>query len=108
MVRTFLFIYALTGALTYYFDANQRVGRLTFYGTTGDPRRLIHHVSHRFGLSRRLTNDPSLTVYESTETSGLAQSHLRLRPAPVVMAGENGSQYQVSLVVSRTENRAFF
>ena len=34
----------VAGALTYYFDARQRLQRINFVGVSGDPRRLIGHA----------------------------------------------------------------
>ena len=54
----------LAGALTYYFDAKQRLQRINFVGVSGDPRPLIGLLSDRFHMTRRLANDPGLVVYE--------------------------------------------
>jgi hypothetical protein len=38
------------GSLTYYFDANQRLRRLTLHGQIGDDRKLVQYGMRTFGL----------------------------------------------------------
>lgn len=91
----------LAGALTYYFDPQQQVQRVTFHGTTGDARKLIHLLTTRYGFSRRLTNDPGMFVYEARGLDGQATGFLRIRPAGVVKASHPLWRFEVSLVMER-------
>jgi hypothetical protein len=88
----------LAGALTYYFNSQQQVERITFSGTTGDPRRLIRCVVGRFAFGRRLTNDPGIILYEVDRHP---QSTLCIRPAPVVKASDALARYNVTLTIQR-------
>lgn len=93
----------LAGALTYYFNPQMQVQRITFHGTTGDASKLVNVVAARFQLTRRLTNDPGLIVYEAVNSSGKPASALRLRSAPIIKASEPYKRFEVELVLERPE-----
>ena len=93
----------LAGALTYYFNAHQQVQRITFSGTTGDPRRLIQWVVGRFAFARRLTNDPGIIFYEAPPSDRRPQSTLCIRPVPVVKASDALARFNVALTIERPE-----
>jgi hypothetical protein len=88
----------LAGSLTYYYNSHQRVQRITFYGATGDAGRLIQLMSTRFGLGRRLTNDPGLFRYEVPAATGAPKSFLTLRLA---RPQEPLRRFDVALVLER-------
>ena len=90
----------VAGSLTYYFDKQQRVARITLDGATGDPRKLVALVTGRFGLERQLTDDPGLILYEK-RYSGQPESQLKIRPARIVRADSPYSRYEVELAVKR-------
>jgi hypothetical protein len=93
----------VAGSLTYYFNPLQQVQRITFQGTTGDPRNLIGILAQRFHLYRRLTNDPGLVVYETTHTSSDEPlSWLRIRPAAILQASDPYHRFSLELVLERT------
>ena len=91
----------LAGALTYYFNSQQQVQRITFSGTTGDPRRLIQWVVGRFAFARRLTNDPGIIFYEAPRPDRRPQSTLCIRPVPVVKASDALARFNVALTIER-------
>jgi len=93
----------LAGALTYYFNSYQQVQRITFQGTTGDGRQLVEFLASRYGFQRRLTNDPSLFVYEVPRLGGPSQSMLRLKLAPTLKADLPHQRFDVWLVIERPE-----
>lgn len=93
----------LAGALTYYFNPRQEMQRLTFHGTTGDARKLVHLVTTRYGLARRLTNDPGMFLYERQAANGEAKSFLWIRPAAVVKANDPLGRLEVALLLERPE-----
>jgi len=93
----------LAGSLTYYFDSRQQLQRITFQGSTGDPRKLLALLTARYGFARRLTNDPSSFVYEVPSLDKKAKSVLWIRPARVVKADESYHRFQVALVMERPE-----
>jgi hypothetical protein len=93
----------LAGALTYYFNPQQQVQRITFRGTTGDMRNVVAVAASQFHMTRRLTNDPSLIVYEAVHSSNDPASALRIRSAAVLRASEPYKRFDVELVLQRPE-----
>ncbi len=91
----------LAGALTYYFDPEQKVQRITFQGTTGDVRKLARLLCERFGFARRLTNDPGLVVYERVGREGALIGVARFRAADVIQADQPRQRFQVELAIER-------
>ncbi len=92
----------LAGALTYYFDAKQRLQRIDFVGFSSDPRPLISLLSDRFHLTRRLANDPGLVVYEAAPVGHGPVSGLQVRIAPL-QPGESFRRYEIDLSLARIE-----
>ena len=93
----------LAGALTYYFNPHLQLQRITFHGTTGDAGNLVAVLAARHQLTRRLTNDPSMAVYEAVSSVGRPASALRIRSAPVIKASEPHKRFDVELVLERPE-----
>jgi hypothetical protein len=91
----------LAGALTYYYNAQHQVQRITFKGTTGDPHNLLAFVAGRLQFVWRPTNDPGLTVYEGVRSNGKAAGSLQLRSARIVKASEPYTRFEVELTVER-------
>ena len=77
----------LAGSLTYYFDKNQVVSYITFHGTTGDPRKLVALVMHRYSFVPQKSDDPGLSLYQ-VRWNGKPLSELRIRTASVVRADQ--------------------
>ena len=71
----------LAGSLTYYFNAQQQVQRITFRGTTGDPSALVALLAGRYHFARRLTNDPGVVLYEAVDSSNQPAGSLKIRSA---------------------------
>jgi hypothetical protein len=92
----------VAGALTYYFDAKQKLQRITFNGTTGDARRLVQFLGSAHQFQRRLLEDPSVYLYQ-VEEDNRALSELRIKTAPIVRAGATLSRFEVTLVMRRPE-----
>ncbi len=90
----------VAGALTYYFSSRQQVQRITFYGTTGDPDKLIRLLAARFQFGRRLTDNPGLFRYEVAEPKGPPKSYLDIR---LVRPEVPARRFEVSLVIERPE-----
>jgi len=91
----------LAGSLTYYFDKEERVGFITFHGSTGDPSKLIALVTSRYSFQKQTTNDPSLGLYQAKQWNGKPLSELRIRPARVVRADQPRSRFEVDLAMRR-------
>jgi hypothetical protein len=93
----------LAGSLTYYFNPQQRVQRITFAGSTGNVAQLAQLLTSRFRMARRITNDPSLMIYEAVTRDGKPAGVARIRTAPVVRAGDTFHRYDVQVVIERPE-----
>jgi hypothetical protein len=93
----------IAGSLTYYFDPQQRLSRITFNGTTGDARRLVTFLSQSHHFLRHLAaDDPGLYLYQ-VEQDKRALSELKIRAAPIVKAGSPYGRFEVSLDMRRPE-----
>ncbi len=91
----------LAGSLTYYFNAQQQVERITLQGSTGDPSRLVALLGSRYHFARRLTNDPSLVLYEAVDSGNEPAGTLKIRSANVVQASQPRSRFAVELTMDR-------
>jgi hypothetical protein len=90
----------LAGSLTYYFDKEQRVQRITFIGACGDTGPLVTLMTSKFKLERQLASDPGLHVYQIKD-GGRAVSELRIEPMPVVLASQPHSRFKIHLWLER-------
>jgi hypothetical protein len=90
----------LVGTLTYYFDEEQRVQRITFAGNTADPRRLVSLVTSQYRLTPQPTLDAGL--YQS-KWNGQVISSLQVRHASVTPAGAAHGSYDVRLDLNRAD-----
>ncbi len=90
----------LAGSLTYYFDGDQRLKYITFHGITGDPRKLVALVVHRYGFKPEQTQDPSLSLF-LVKWNGKPVSELRIRTARVLRADQPHARYHVDLALKR-------
>ncbi len=91
----------LAGALTYYFNPEQHVQRITFRGTTGDVRRLVQILTTRYMFTRRLTNDPGVVLYEGLNAEGQPTNVMRIRAAWVVKANDPYRRFEIDLVMDQ-------
>lgn len=90
----------LAGSLTYYFNKNQKIERIIFHGTTGDPRKLITLVTSKFSFLHEPSGDPSLSLFQA-KWHGKPHSELRIRPARVLRADQPNARYEVDLAMKR-------
>jgi hypothetical protein len=90
----------IAGSLTYYFNKKQRVERITFFGTTGDARRLVALLESRFSFKRAVTPEPNLFVYQ-VKSWGKVTSEMRIRPAPIVRSEIPYARFEVALLIDR-------
>ena len=88
----------VAGSLTYYFDKQHAVQRITLHGTTGDPRRLVQFVTETYKLTPQPTLDAGLYV---AHWNGQPTSALRVFHAPIVRADQSLSRYEVQLEINR-------
>jgi len=87
----------IAGSLTYYFNAQQQVERITFDGTTGNANRLVGLMTKKYGFVRRLTNHPGLFVYEHTHADHRTKSLLTITSATVIKADDPYRRFKVQL-----------
>ncbi len=92
----------VAGSLTYYFNAQQQVQRITLRGTTGDPGVLVALLTGHFRFARRLTNDPGIVLYEAVDPNNQSVGSLKLRSARVIKANQPYTRFEVDLVMDRT------
>jgi hypothetical protein len=90
----------LAGALTYYFNKDQRVERITFRGTTGDTRPLVTLLCNEHRFVRKLTDDPGVHLYEVVDR-GQSISQLRIMARSVLYNNEPNNRFQIDLVLQR-------
>ncbi|HTN74139.1 MAG TPA: DUF6690 family protein [Pirellulaceae bacterium] len=88
----------LAGSLTYYFDRQHTLQRLTFHGTTGDERRLVLLLGSVYGFQEQPTVGGTMFL---TTWNGKPTSMLRVAHAPVVRATTPNSQREVMLEINR-------
>ncbi len=93
----------VAGSLTYYFNAQQQVQRITLTGTTGDPSRLTTVVAGRYHFARRLVNEPGIVLYEAVDSNNRPVGALKIRSAQVILASRPYLRYEVDLLVDRPE-----
>jgi hypothetical protein len=90
----------LAGSLTYYFNTQQRLQRITFQGSTGDARQLAYYLSAVHHLAPEPTNDPSLQLFR-VRNGRTVLSELRIKAAAVVRRTSGLSRYNVNLFLER-------
>jgi hypothetical protein len=90
----------LAGSLTYYFNKQQEVEKITFRGGTGDPRNLVALLTSQFKFEREVTNDPSLVLY-AVKWNGKDRSELRIHQARVVRADSPHTRYEIELAIRK-------
>jgi hypothetical protein len=90
----------LAGSLTYYFDRKQQVQRITFYGASGDPRRLVTLVTGKFGFRREQGREAGTVVF-TDRWSGKPRGQLVLRPPAIVRGTQPQARYAIDLYIGR-------
>jgi len=100
----------VAGSLTYYFDPHHRLQRITFTGTTGDPRRLLAAVVTPYALKSQPTTEAALYIAGDPHepTSEIIVSHPSLldpgSPAPLTEVSVDLSRGDV--LTSRDKRRS--
>jgi hypothetical protein len=84
----------ITGSLTYYFDAQRRVRRITLHGQTGDERTLVAIGTTHFGLRQ----EPSLRAGAFINRwNAMPMNALLITHAPVVRGNARNTQLTIEL-----------
>jgi hypothetical protein len=92
----------LAGSITYYFDGEQQLQRLSFSGYTGNDQRLVDLITQYYGLQAESTLDAGMYV---ARWNGHPTSVLRVSRAPVISADSPHAQLQVQLELNRPSAR---
>ncbi len=88
----------VAGTLTYYFDRQHQVQRVTLHGFTGDPTRLTELMQKHYQMQPQ----PSLGAGTYViRWNGQPTSILQLTHAPVVHAAANHTKYTVFLELNQ-------
>jgi hypothetical protein len=90
---------AVAGSLTYYFSPKQQLERITFIGTTGDPRQLVS-VLDSLHYTPNKTDDPGLQLYRFKQWDKTVGECL-IRPARIISASSPRAKYKVTLDMRR-------
>lgn len=88
----------LAGSLTYYFDNQQLVQRITFHGFTADERPLVELLVKKCGFRAEPTLGRGLYL---AKWSGKTKSALWVQHAPVVQAKQRMTQLELELELNR-------
>ncbi len=88
----------IAGTLSYYFDGNGRLQRVTLHGFTGDPQRLVSVMKTHYEMDR----EPSLEAGVFTKRwNGDPVHFLRMAHAPVVYSDAVHQKYTVFLELNQ-------
>ena len=89
----------LAGSLTYYFDQQRQLQRISFFGATGDPQRIINLAVGELGMA------PIAALggycYAVQDQQEQLQSILRVRNAPISVASRPNRRYRLELELNR-------
>lgn len=93
-------IHDVAGSLTYYFDDQQRLMRITLHGETGDDLPLTQFVNSRFNLR----SEPALGARTFVARwNGRPMSSLRISHAPVVRADAPRERLRIELELNHPD-----
>ena len=88
----------VAGSLTYYFDHQQQLRRITFDGLTGDDRKLVNLVSQQFNLR----SEPALGAgLYLARWNGQPTGVLRISHAPVIRVQRPHERLEVMLELNK-------
>ena len=88
----------LAGSLTYYFDSQHQLRRITFHGVTGDERKLVAFVSQVYDMQPDSELAGSLHV---ARWNGQPTSVLRIALAPIIRSQRPHSRLEILLELNR-------
>lgn len=89
----------LAGSISYYFDTQRRVQRITVHGYLSDPTELVRLATTRYGMHRMPSARGDLYV---ASIEGKTIGALRLLRPPVVRAEAPGQRCAVLMELNRT------
>ncbi len=88
----------VAGSLTYYFDSQRQLRRITFDGLTGDDRPLVNLISQQFNLRPEAALGAGHYI---TRWNGRPTGVLRISHAPVVRAQRPHERLEVMLELNQ-------
>lgn len=88
----------IAGSLTYYFDKDKQLQRITFHGTTGDERRLVTMLTKDYKFEAEPSVAGSLYM---VKWNGDPVSVLRVEPAAVVNQSLPHTRLKIDLEINR-------
>lgn len=88
----------LAGSLTYYFDPSHRMRRITFTGTTGNPRRLVRLLTQHYRFQRVVTRDPRRENYSGGQRG---ESYCTITPSDLIDQHNSRTQFGIQLRIER-------
>lgn len=91
-----------TGSLTYYFNRQNQVERITLYGFMGDPEPLAALLEQRFGFKRYASVGPGLYMYYKGDTP---LGVMRVEDA-LETAGATAQKYRVRMEMNLPHDEA--
>ena len=86
----------LAGSLSYYFNTQSRLQRISLRGRTGDPTQIVNLVVQRFGFRPQPPEVPGEQLYQVIYHEKV-KSELRVRPEPILLASSPHRSYSVVL-----------
>jgi len=90
----------LHGSMTYFFDKNQRLQRITFRGWTGDPQKLIQILTNKFQLKAQPT---TLAGFYLAKHRRVPVSGMMMKFPPVLDSSQRHQQLGIVLEINRPE-----
>jgi hypothetical protein len=88
----------LAGSLTYYFDQNSQLQRISFRGYTSDERYVVSVVTRQFGMHPKPSVNASIYL---NSWNGKPTSALIIRRRPVVQSLADHRNFEVQLEINR-------
>lgn len=93
----------LHGSLTYYFDNQQQLQRITFRGWTGDPQKLLNLLTSQYQFKPQPT---TLAGFYLGETRRKTHGGIMLKSPPVIDANNPFQQYGIVMEMNRPEGQS--
>jgi hypothetical protein len=91
-------IHDLAGSLTYFFDSNGQVQRISFKGNTGDTTRIVMLAVQRYGLQQQNSQFVGEQIFEVRRGDDVF-SELRTRPSSVLWSSSPHESFDVELTL---------
>jgi hypothetical protein len=88
----------LAGSLTYYYDPRRQMRRITFVGTTGNPRKLVQLLVGRYGFRPLVTKDPRRENYVGGNNG---RSYCTITPSEVIDQDAPQTRFGIQLQMER-------